>query len=110
MVLAFFPGGIGYSEMLVIGVVAVLLFGDRLPSVARSMGRSMTEFKKGMSGLKSEWDDAVHSEPQDLIEQEDRESAPENAFAPPPTEVEEGELEQAKPEQSPAEPARGGSA
>jgi Sec-independent protein translocase protein TatA len=62
------------------------------------MGRSLTEFKKGMDGLKSEWDDAIYSEPQDSIEQEDRESAPDNAFTPPPAEQ----------EPTPEEAARGG--
>jgi sec-independent protein translocase protein TatA len=50
-----FPGGV---EWFVILVVALLLFGKRLPEVARSMGRSITEFKKGLSGIEGE----VHKE------------------------------------------------
>lgn len=38
----------GHFEWLVILVVAVLLFGRRLPDIARSMGKSITEFKKGI--------------------------------------------------------------
>ena len=49
--------------MVVIGIVAVLLFGSRLPSVARSLGRSFIEFKKGMSGVEDEVRDAIHSVP-----------------------------------------------
>jgi sec-independent protein translocase protein TatA len=45
---------------LVIGLVAVVLFGRRLPEVARSLGQSMTAFKKGMHGLE---DDIVSSTP-----------------------------------------------
>jgi len=41
-------GGIGTAELLVIGVVLLLIFGSRLPEVMRSMGRSVTEFKKGL--------------------------------------------------------------
>jgi sec-independent protein translocase protein TatA len=37
------------TDLLIVGVVALLLFGNRLPSVARSLGRSLVEFKKGMN-------------------------------------------------------------
>lgn len=46
--------GLSPMELMIIGVVAVLLFGSRLPGVARSLGKSMTEFKKGMSGLEED--------------------------------------------------------
>ncbi|MEQ8765894.1 MAG: twin-arginine translocase TatA/TatE family subunit [Planctomycetota bacterium] len=38
----------GLPEIIIIGVVAVLLFGKRIPEVARSMGRGITEFKRGI--------------------------------------------------------------
>ncbi|MFM7590793.1 MAG: twin-arginine translocase TatA/TatE family subunit [Isosphaeraceae bacterium] len=41
-------------EMMVIGGLAVMLFGGRLPEVGRSLGRSIREFKKGMSGVEDE--------------------------------------------------------
>jgi len=37
-------------EMLIIGLVVLLLFGNRLPSVMRSLGVGITEFKKGIKG------------------------------------------------------------
>jgi sec-independent protein translocase protein TatA len=37
------------TDLLIVGVIVLLLFGNRLPSVARSLGRSMVEFKKGMN-------------------------------------------------------------
>ena len=52
---AFFtPGPI---EIVIIGVVAVLLFGNRLPKVARSVGSSFIEFKKGLSDVTNELED-----------------------------------------------------
>ena len=41
--------GIGTQEMILFGIIAVILFGGRLPSVARSLGKSIVEFKKGMT-------------------------------------------------------------
>jgi sec-independent protein translocase protein TatA len=39
---------VGPWEVIVILVVALLLFGKRLPEVARSAGKAVSEFKKGM--------------------------------------------------------------
>lgn len=40
----------GYMEMIIVAGVALLLFGHRLPSVMRSLGTGIVEFKKGMNG------------------------------------------------------------
>jgi sec-independent protein translocase protein TatA len=39
---------VGGGEMLVIGIIGILLFGSRLPKLARSLGQSVSEFKQGM--------------------------------------------------------------
>jgi TatA/E family protein of Tat protein translocase len=46
--------GIGSSELLILGVIALLLFGNRLPQVMRSLGQGVTEFKKGLDGISEE--------------------------------------------------------
>jgi sec-independent protein translocase protein TatA len=59
-VLAIF-GTIGYQELLIIGAIVFLLFGNRLPSVMRSLGRGLVEFKKGASGIEDDSDTATRS-------------------------------------------------
>jgi len=49
------PGG---AEWIVILVIALLIFGPRLPNVMRSLGKSIVEFKKGMRDV----EDDVNSE------------------------------------------------
>ena len=46
--------GIGPPEMIVVGLIALLLFGNRVPEVMRSLGRGISEFKKGVSGVEDE--------------------------------------------------------
>jgi sec-independent protein translocase protein TatA len=40
---------IGSGELLLIAVVALLLFGGRLPDVARNLGRTVADFKRGFA-------------------------------------------------------------
>lgn len=45
------PGG---WEWLVILIVALLIFGKRLPEVMRSMGKGIVEFRKGLKGIEED--------------------------------------------------------
>lgn len=46
---------IGTTEIIVIGAVALLIFGGKkLPELMRGLGKGMKEFKEGMAGKTSE--------------------------------------------------------
>ena len=56
-----FFGMPGHLEMIIILVVLLLLFGNRLPSVMRSLGRGVVEFKKGVHGIEEDIEEASSS-------------------------------------------------
>jgi sec-independent protein translocase protein TatA len=55
--------GLGTQEVLVVMVIAFVLFGgSKLPELARSLGKSLNEFKKGIHEGQS--DDGKHDSPE----------------------------------------------
>ena len=44
----------GPMQLIIVLLIALLLFGNRLPSVMRSLGKSVVEFKKGVNDVDSE--------------------------------------------------------
>jgi sec-independent protein translocase protein TatA len=59
------PGWIGPSEIIILLIVALLVFGPkRLPEMGRSIGRGMREFKSSISG-----DDEDDVSPRELPEE-----------------------------------------
>ncbi|MFV1967216.1 MAG: twin-arginine translocase TatA/TatE family subunit [Pirellulaceae bacterium] len=89
----------GFQELIVIGVIAVLLFGKRLPEVAKSLGKSYNEFRKSLSDIQSSIDYDTYTSPnssssyssssstddsQDEYDDYDEPTAPK--FEPPPSE------------------------
>ena len=57
-----FLNHINGPEIFIVGGVLLLFFGNRLPSVMRSLGKSVTEFKKGVSGIEEDIDNAVKTD------------------------------------------------
>jgi len=47
-------GFFGTWDLMIIAFIAMLLFGNRLPSMMRSLGQGVQEFKKGVAGLEEE--------------------------------------------------------
>lgn len=80
--------GLSPVELMVIGTIAVLLFGSNLPSVAKSLGRSISEFKEGMRPLERELrganDTIRHTVNQTFHEIDDRNEAKAPRFEVPP--------------------------
>ncbi len=47
--------GLGYSEMMLFGMIALLLFGSKLPEVARNLGGTYRELKKSVGEFQKEF-------------------------------------------------------
>jgi sec-independent protein translocase protein TatA len=84
--------GLGPMEVMIVGVIAILLFGNRLPEVAKSIGKGFNEFKKGMHGIEDEINSASRNSPSKPAAArasrsiEDREDGSAPKFEPPPAE------------------------
>jgi sec-independent protein translocase protein TatA len=85
--------GFGFQELLIVGVVAVLLFGKRLPDVARTFGAQYREFRKGLSEFQSQIDftDTYNSAPskpkpahKSYSDYDDHDEVSAPKFEPPP--------------------------
>ena len=60
--------GLGYQELLIILVIVLILFGaNRLPDLAKSLGSSVKEFKKGINEANKVDDGTEHKEEQKRV-------------------------------------------
>jgi sec-independent protein translocase protein TatA len=59
-----FLGDLGGGEVMVILTAILLLFGtDKLPSIARSFGRGIREFKDATDEIKHELEQSIKDDP-----------------------------------------------
>ncbi len=49
-----FTGAGSLIHWVILGLVVLIFFGNRLPSVMRSLGQGVVEFKKGLQGIEEE--------------------------------------------------------
>jgi Tat protein translocase TatB subunit len=65
---------IGPAEMLMVAVIALIAFGpQRLPEIARTVGKTLAELKRQASDLRSEFESGMDDDPP-----EDEKPAPED--------------------------------
>jgi TatA/E family protein of Tat protein translocase len=58
-------GSIGMPELVIIFVVALIVFGPRkLPELGRSLGKSLSEFKRASNELRSTLEDEIRMDEQ----------------------------------------------
>jgi sec-independent protein translocase protein TatA len=80
--------GLGPAELVIVGIIAVLLFGNRLPEVGRSLGKGLIEFKKGLRDIQNEVDISSTSAPSNRVSRQSSLDEVDQATAPkfvPPT-------------------------
>ena len=71
------PGNIGFPEILVVLIIALIIFGPkRLPELGRSMGRGIREFRSSISGKDDDDDEDTSSPKPAQIEGADKPPEP----------------------------------
>ena len=62
-------GSIGMPELVIIFVVALVIFGPRkLPELGRSLGKSLSEFKRASNDLRSTLEEEINIEEKQVTE------------------------------------------
>lgn len=92
-----FIGNLSPWELMIILVIALLLFGKRLPEVGRSLGKGIVEFKKGLKGVEDEIEDASNEPPRR------RDYEAERAYRQPLAEGQDRRVSQRDPVEQPTE-------
>ncbi|MGQ9650852.1 MAG: Sec-independent protein translocase subunit TatA/TatB [Phycisphaerae bacterium] len=58
---------VGPVEIVIVGLVGLLIFGKRIPDLAKSLGRSIVEFKKGLRETENEDPKALGNDQADIL-------------------------------------------
>jgi TatA/E family protein of Tat protein translocase len=75
-------GPLGFTEILFILLLALLLFGPRrLPELGRTLGRGLMEFRQASTDLRSTIEEEIHSLERDVTA--DPKSSPSSSVSSP---------------------------
>ena len=73
---------IGAQELILIAAVALIIFGPRkLPQIAKTIGKTMAEFRNATSEFKSTWEKEVAFEDENYFGEDKKTSFTENSIA-----------------------------
>ena len=103
-------GSIGMPELIIILVIALIIFGPRkLPELGRSLGKSLSEFKRASNELKSTLEEEIRLDEQRANLEASKAASAAAAAAPPPVQTPPADVIAAAPADStvipPAPPA-----
>jgi sec-independent protein translocase protein TatA len=78
---------LGFGEILIILVLALIIFGPRrLPEMGRTIGRSLRDFRRATSDIRTELESEVDEPPPVTVEERARRIEERKARSTPPTE------------------------
>jgi sec-independent protein translocase protein TatA len=83
-------GSIGFPELLVIFVIALIVFGPRrLPEIGKALGQGINEFKRASKDLQNRLEEEIEQDRQASTTATPEAAAPANPpQTPPPAETE----------------------
>jgi sec-independent protein translocase protein TatA len=62
--------GIGTQELIIVGIIVLVLFGHRLPTVMGSLGKGIRDFKRGMDDDTPDDDDRLEEKKKTKVDAE----------------------------------------
>jgi TatA/E family protein of Tat protein translocase len=97
-------GNIGFPELLIIMVIALLIFGPKkLPEVGRSIGKAVREFRRTSDELRGRIEEEIHAseykEIKEELKRDIREITPESDTAEPRETREQSKKQEPSPEE-----------
>ena len=88
-------GSIGMPELIIIFVIALIIFGPRkLPELGRSLGRSLSEFRRASHELRSTLEEEIRIEDQREVDKTQGQASSSSTTAAPRGKPNEGTLEE----------------